>query len=53
MEVTDFTQLSDKELIAVPEKSRDGNLSTAAMMEMLRRLKEAVDTVVTELRRNR
>ena len=49
----EIRDMTDDELVAVPEKTRDGNLATAATLEMLRRLKESVDlTLELEKQRN-
>ena len=44
--MSEISQMTDEELVAVPEKTRDGNLATTATLEMIRRLKESVDKLV-------
>ena len=47
--MSDISQMTDEELVAVPEKTRDGNLATTATLEMLRRLKQSVDNLLVAL----
>ena len=50
--MSDISQMTDEELVEVPEKTRDGNLATTATLEMIRRLKESVDRLMTMLQAN-
>mgnify|MGYP001594094501 CR=1 FL=1 len=45
----EISQMTDEELVAIPEKTRDGNLATTATLEMLRRLKESVDNLLAAI----
>ena len=47
--MSDISQMTDEELVEVPEKTRDGNLATTATLEMLRRLKQSVDNLFAAL----
>ena len=51
--MSEMSQMTDEELVDVPEKTRDGNLATTATLEMLRRLKESVDRLMAMLQANR
>ena len=48
--MSDISQMTDAELVEVPEKTRDGNLATTATLEMLRRLKESVDNLLVAIK---
>ena len=50
--MSEISQMTDEELVAVPEKTRDGNLATTATLEMIRRLKESVDRLMAMLQAN-
>ena len=50
--MSEISQMTDEELVEVPEKTRDGNLATTATLEMLRRLKESVDRLMAMLQAN-
>ena len=50
--MSEVSQMTDEELVEVPEKPRDGNLATTATLEMLRRLKESVDRLMAMLQAN-
>ena len=50
--MSDISQMTDDELVEIPEKTRDGNLATTATIEMLRRLKESVDRLMAMLQAN-
>ena len=50
--MSDISQMTDAELVEVPEKTRDGNLATTATLEMLRRLKESVDNLLVAIKAN-
>ena len=47
--MSEVRQMTDEELVEVPEKTRDGNLATTATLEMLRRLKQSVDNLLAAL----
>ena len=48
-ELIDVTTLTDEELVALPLQYRDGTLSSAAMLEMLRRLKAAIECYMPQM----
>ena len=50
--MTEISQMTDEELVEIPEKTRDGNMATTATLEMIRRLKESVDRLMTMLQAN-
>ena len=50
--MSDISQMTDEELVEIPEKTRDGNMATTATLEMIRRLKESVDRLMTMLQAN-
>ena len=50
--MSEISQMTDEELVEIPEKTRDGNLATTATIEMLRRLKESVDRLMAMLQAN-
>ena len=47
--MSEMSQMTDEELVAIPEKTRDGNMATTATLEMLRRLKESVDNLLAAI----
>jgi hypothetical protein len=47
--MSEISEMTDEELVAVPEKTRDSNLATTATLELLRRMKESVDKLVRVL----
>ena len=48
--MSEISQMTDEELVDVPERTRDGNLATTATLEMLRRLKESVDSLLVAIK---
>ena len=50
--MTEISQMTDEELVEIPEKTRDGNMATTATLEMIRRLKESVDRLMAMLQAN-
>lgn len=47
--VPEITEMTDAELVAIPEKTRDSNLATTATLELLRRMKESIDKLTAAL----
>ena len=47
--MAEIHEMTDAELVAVPEKTRDGNMATTATLEMIRRLKESVERLLATL----
>lgn len=45
----EITEMTDAELVALPEKTRDSNLATTATLEMMRRMKESIDKLMAVL----
>ena len=50
--MSEVSQMTDAELVEIPEKTRDGNMATTATLEMIRRLKESVDRLMAMLQAN-
>lgn len=42
----EIVEMTDAELVALPEKTRDSNMATTATLEMLRRMKESMDKLL-------
>lgn len=45
----DIHDMTDEELVEVPEKTRDSNMATSATLELLRRMKASIDLLVAAL----
>lgn len=48
--MSEISQMTDEELVELPEKTRDSNIAAMATLEMIRRLKKSVDKVLLAIR---